>query len=172
MPQPSSASARHRQLNTSLSTRTPSQSKMMRSRSRCGPSFIVISEHMPSSRAIARNFSHFQVIYSPTAHRMDRLEAAEDEAPGVERNFARNLEALVLVHLCLGGFQRRLVGPYLPREHDPLALLRIDRATEVGVFAARDVVLPAVDDLDAAIFPEQRRPVLGPSAIGLQLFLG
>src|ERR1700761_2388663 len=73
------------------------------------------------------------------------------------------------MHSGFGGFQRRLVGPHLPGEDDLLAILRSDRAAEVGVFAARNIVLTGFDDLDAAIFPEDRRAVLGPFAIGLHL---
>jgi hypothetical protein len=95
-------------------------------------------------------------------HHVEGPEAAEDETLGVERNFARDLETLVLVHPGFRALERRLVGPDLPGEDDLLALLCSDRAAEIRVFPARDIVLPGFDDLDAAIFPEDRRPVLGP----------
>ena len=37
---------------------------------------------------------------SLAAHGVDRLEAAKDKTLGIERNFTRNLQTLVLVHFC------------------------------------------------------------------------
>src|SRR5579859_1310118 len=71
MPHVARASERQPQLSTSLSTRTPSQSKMIRSSS-CWPAFMSAREHMPSSRAIAR---HFGIV---------RLTSLE---PGPQRQF-------------------------------------------------------------------------------------
>src|SRR5215469_13471783 len=79
---------------------------------------------------------------SRAAHRVDRLETPEDQALGVERNLAGNLETRVVLHFCFGRVEGRLVGPHLPGEDDLLAVLRVDGATEVGVFASGDVVLP------------------------------
>src|SRR5262249_50469478 len=107
---------------------------------------------------------------SLAAHRVDRLEAAKDKTLGIERNFTRNLQTLVLVHFCFGGLKRRLVGPHLPGEDNLLAILRINGTAKVGIFAIGDVVLPGFDDLDASVFPEDCRPILGPFAIGLHLF--
>src|SRR5215471_2058909 len=76
------------------------------------------------------------------------------------------------MHLCFGGIEGRLVGPHLPREDNLLAILRIDGAAEVRIFATGDVILPRLDDLDASIFPKDCSPVLGPFAIGLHLFRG
>src|SRR5450631_267004 len=114
----------------------------------------------------------WEIDISLAAHGVEWLKATKDKALGVERNFTRNLQTLVLVHFCFGGIKGRLVGPHLPREDNLLAILRIDGAAEVGMFATGDVILPGIDDLDASIFPEDCRPVLGPFAIGLHLFLG
>src|SRR5262249_13441686 len=64
-----------------------------------------------------------------------------------------------------------LVRPNLPTEDDLLPWLRIDRATEVGQFSIGNVILPGLDDLEASVFLKERHAVLGPSAIGLHLFL-
>ena len=79
---------------------------------------------------------------SLAAHRVDRLEAAKDQALGVERNFTGNFQTLVLVHPGFGLFERRLVGPHLPGEDDLLAGLRVNRTAKVSLFAVGDVVLP------------------------------
>src|SRR6476646_2053559 len=102
---------------------------------------------------------------------MDWRKAAIDQAFGIERDFPGNLETSILVHSCLCGLEGRLVGPHLPHEDDLLSVPRIDRAAEVGVFASRHVIFPRLDDLDASIFFEELRAVLGPFAIGLHLFL-
>src|SRR5215470_6939769 len=115
--------------------------------------------------------SRWKADISLAAHRVDRLKAAKDKTLGVERNFTRNLQTPVLVHFRFGGLEGRLVGPHLPGENNLLAILRINGAAKVGIFAAGDIVLPGFDDLDASIFPEDCRPVLGPFAIGLHLFL-
>src|SRR5450432_4946133 len=60
---------------------------------------------------------------STPAHREDRLEAAQDKAFGVERRLPGRIQAPILVHLCFGGFEARLVGPDLPGEDDLLARL-------------------------------------------------
>src|SRR5215831_6129634 len=86
---------------------------------------------------------------SLAAHRVDWLKAAKDKAFRVERDFTRSLQTLVLMHLCFGGIEGRLVGPHLPREDNLLAILRIDGAAEVCIFATGDVILPRLDDLDA-----------------------
>src|SRR5450631_1837768 len=113
----------------------------------------------------------WEIDISLAAHGVEWLKATKDKALGVERNFTRNLQTLVLVHFCFGGIEGRLVGPHLPREHNLLAILRIDGASEVGIFSNGNVILPGFDDLDASIFPEDRRAVLGPLAIGFHLFL-
>src|SRR5262249_9892401 len=89
-----------------------------------------------------------------------------------EWNFTRNLQTLILVHFCFGGIEGRLVWPHLPREDNLFAILRIDGAAEVSIFATGNVILPRIYDLDASIFPKNSRPVLGPLAIGVHLFLG
>jgi hypothetical protein len=76
------------------------------------------------------------------------------------------------VHLVLGSLEERLVGPDLPGEHDLLAWLGRHRTAEVGLLAVGNEVFPALDDLQAAVVLEDLRPVLGPSAIGLDLPLG
>jgi hypothetical protein len=52
------------------------------------------------------------------------------------------------VHFCFGGIEGRLVGPHLPREDNLLAILRIDGAAEVGIFATGDVILSRIDNLE------------------------
>jgi hypothetical protein len=66
---------------------------------------------------------------------VDWPKAAKDKTLGVEWNFTRNLQTLVLVHFCFGGIEGRLVWPHLPREDNLLAILRIDGAAEVSIFA-------------------------------------
>src|SRR5216683_2571585 len=83
---------------------------------------------------------------SSPAHRKDRLEAAEDEALGVERRLPGRIHARVLVHLLLGDLEARLVGPDLPGEDDLLAVFGGDRAAEVGLLAVGNEILPAFDD--------------------------
>src|SRR5258708_21242122 len=83
---------------------------------------------------------------SAPAHRKDRLEAAEDEAPGVERRLPGRIHARVLVHLLFGGLEARLVGPDLPGEDDLLAVFPSDRAAEVSLLAVWNQLLPALHD--------------------------
>src|SRR5262249_51195660 len=109
---------------------------------------------------------------SLAAHHVNWRKAAKDKALGVEGNFTRNLQTLVLVHFCFRRIEGRLVGPHLPREDNLLIILRIDGATEIRIFATGDIILPSFDDLDASIFLKDGRPVLGPFAIGLHLLLG
>src|SRR6266566_5809987 len=47
---------------------------------------------------------------SLAAHRVEWLKAAKDKALGIERNFTRDLQTLVLAHFCFGGIEGRLAG--------------------------------------------------------------
>lgn len=103
---------------------------------------------------------------------MDRREVTVDQAPSVERNFARNFEPRVLVHLCVNGIEGRLVGPYLTGKDNLLSVLRLHGASKIRLRAVGNIVLSGLDDLDAAIFLEDFRPERIPFAIALHLFLG
>src|SRR4029077_12420380 len=72
---------------------------------------------------------------SVPAHGEHRLEAAEDQAAGVERRLAGSVHPRVLVHLGLGVVEALLVRPDLPGEDNLLARLGRHRAAEVGLLA-------------------------------------
>ena len=106
---------------------------------------------------------------SPPAHGEDRREAAEDQAPGVERDRAGRLQHAVGVHPGLGLVQALLVRPDLPGEDDLLAGLGGDGAAEVGLTAVGNLIFPAFDDFQASVSLADRGAFFSPVPIGFLL---
>ncbi|NKI99859.1 hypothetical protein FHW92_001919 [Novosphingobium sp. SG707] len=106
---------------------------------------------------------------SPSPHTGNGLKASKDKPPCIKWRIAGCVHSRIVVHPFLSGLKEGFVGPYLPCEDNLLAFFGRNGLTEIGVLAVRDEILPAFDDFKAAIFLEESRPVLSPSAIGVDL---
>src|SRR5579871_1220471 len=86
-----------------------------------------------------------------SSHGEQRRKAAEDQAPRIEGRLAARIETAILVHLLFRSEEALLVRPHLPGEDDLLAGLRRDRAAEIRRLAVGQVILPTLDDFEAAM---------------------
>jgi hypothetical protein len=81
-------------------------------------------------------------------------ESAIDHALSVEGHIGLvGSHARIGHQLGPGVVARLLRRPFDPAEDDRLAVFRFDRAPKVGDLAVRDVIAPAFDDAQRAIFP-------------------